>query len=145
VAQRSHYSSAVYYDDVNKVLGLMLILANGLVLGAVGVVDWPVGTSMKLLISVLAALASLLAAVQTFLNPDERAARHRRFAIDFSILQRAIEEHLARRQSVETTDEFVASFNKRYSELLRDAPTPRGRDYRREERAARVVDGPSNT
>lgn len=86
-AQRGHYIASDYYRRLHYGIGVPLIVATTVVSSSL-LVDTAQARPWALGLSIVAAV---LAAVQTFLRPDERSERHRAAATAYGALKRDVE------------------------------------------------------
>ena len=91
-AQAIHYECGAYFSRMNYWLGIPTIAFTTIVGTAVfATLEKSSDGELKIAIGLISILASLLAALQTFLGFSERAVEHKRTAAGYSVVRRELE------------------------------------------------------
>jgi hypothetical protein len=91
----AHYRSALYFGRINiLILGVPTVILTAVVgTGAfTSLIEAQVSPVWRVFAGLLSILATVLAALQTFLNLPQRVASHRRSSAEFGSIRRDIEE-----------------------------------------------------
>jgi hypothetical protein len=126
--QRAHYRSASRLERLNLWLGIPVIVLNTMIGGGIFAImeeQLDIQAVLKIVIAIFSITAAILAALQTFLRPVERAERYRQFAFQFGVMQREIERYQSfGLPSGQEPAAFFEAMDKRWNELAKDSPLP---------------------
>lgn len=137
LARRTHYLCAVYWGKVNHRIGIPVVILTAIVGSAVfASLEQEVVTWVRVVVGTISMIAAVLAALHTFLQAAERAARHHRTAADFMDMQREIERHQTFWLPEGELKAFVEELSKRWGKLVAESPTPVQRIYEQVHRVA---------
>ncbi|WP_432980484.1 SLATT domain-containing protein [Dactylosporangium sp. CA-233914] len=124
-SQMTHYLAANRSAHLSRWLGVPSVLlsaAAGTTLFASLQKD-DTSSWMRLAAGLVAVVAAALTALQTFLNSDDRAAKHRTAAAAYGAIRREIEQHqVIRPQSREQATSILEGLRKRLDEIAGTAP-----------------------
>jgi hypothetical protein len=124
-SQFAHYRAANHYSAASRWLGIPSVLLSAIVgttLFATLQKDG-VGQAVQVGAGLIALAAASLAAIQTFLGYDDRAAKHRAAAASYGTVRREIEQHqVLRPQSREEADALLQALRRHLDDVGASAP-----------------------
>lgn len=151
-AHVAHLRCASHFERSHVWLGALVIALTAIVgTGVFATLEREAGTLPRVLAGAASVLASMLAALQTFLRHSDRAKEHGQAARRYGALKREVEQRLALAGSdLDETAEvaaFAESVRARWDALVEEAPmvpqpiwdrVKTQLDVRREQRLARI-------
>jgi hypothetical protein len=128
-AQIGHYRTAVKLERRYRRFGYVVVALNAVVgtsvFASLSKDELPLW--VRFVVGLVSIFAAVLAGIQTFEKAGERSETHRVAATQFSSLQRDVELFLSSVSSgpapEEATKTFLAEFNGRYVQLVKESPT----------------------
>jgi hypothetical protein len=101
INQQAHYLAGLRFAWLNRFLGIPTVILTAIVGTAVfaSLTEGQVSPEWQIAAGLLSILATVLAALQTFLGYSERAANHRRASAEFGAIRREIEQVQASNRS----------------------------------------------
>lgn len=126
-AQIGHYISSERYARWHNWLGIPLVILTTIV-GTSSVVEIWLGNqqNLSLMLAVFSFLSALLASLQTFIRPGEKAENHRSKAARYGTLRRDIERFLISDHDDVEFGNFLNKLQMQWDNIAYDSPvTPR--------------------
>lgn len=125
----SHYAAEERYSKLHYYLGVPAALFAAIVGTSVFTsLDSDVEVRIKILIGFISVATAVLASLQTFMRFSERAELHRKTAIGYASIRRAIEQELVFPNGIDATK--VEIIRKRIDEIGDNAPNIPGRIWK---------------
>lgn len=126
VAQAGHYRQSEIYAVFNLIIGVPLVVLSSFVSTVLFIdptVD-PTAHTVDLCARVAGALVAVIASIQTFVRPVEKAEQHRSKAAKYGSLKRKLEFFAARKsQDQNLEEEFLQNFETSWDSIAEDSPT----------------------
>lgn len=123
-AQIGHYMTAEKYLKYHNILGILLVISSAFV--SFSFFQQTTSNIFKYAVIGASFLSTILASLQTFVRPSEKAEIHRTKASKYGVLRRKLELFLSSTHSDRETNIFLNELHKDWANVAGDAPlTPR--------------------
>jgi hypothetical protein len=123
-AQTGHYARSERHLKINEYLGIVLVIVSAFVSCFLFFdAQNKASPDVKMYVAVAGILATVLASLQTFLRPGEKAELHRAKAARYGSLKRQVEIQIARGfDDVSKAINFIELIGVRWDHISDDAP-----------------------
>ena len=139
IAHIAHSRSAATCELRGRVLGIAVVVLSTIVGTAIfSTLESSPSTTVKIVAGLASVGAAVLAALQTFLGLEQRAAKHREVAAAYGTLRRELETGMALAATGPKPSELLDGVRTRWDALDATAPATSNRVY---EHATRAVVG----
>lgn len=125
IRHKAHYILASDYEKKNLKFGVPIVILSSIAGTSIfASLESSPETWIKILIGCLSITAAVLASLQTFLDYNKQAERHKNAGTKYGTLRREIEERISLLDSENITDKkFIEDFRKKWDALDQESPT----------------------
>lgn len=120
LAQAGHYAATERYHRIDNIVGIPLIVLSTFV-SVFLFLDNP-NYILDIIIKISGVLVAILASVQTYIKPSEKAQMHRVKASKYGSLKREIDSFLILATNEDDANAFIKNLVSRWNAIADDAP-----------------------